>query len=295
MLKSVILRMAFKFYQLFFVRPLMAVFHNTGLVTKWGLRDIHYAIWSRLMPKEPVSLRGMKFHLPPHSAYLSTLICNNQYEEFELEVFSSEIKPGQNILDVGANIGIYTVTAALKTGNTGKVIGVEPEPVNMGILRRNILLNQLPNVVLIEKAASDRTGILPLYKSKELLAHSLSGVESLNDGSVDVEQVLLDFAIGHEIPIHVIKMDVEGWELKAMAGMKRLLNSSDLSRLFIEYCPIHQQRAGAPPDRLPQELERLGFALYHINGNKKSVDKISSERAFERAEKEGLINILAKR
>jgi len=94
-------------------------------------------------------------------------------------VFNNTLREGMIFCDVGANIGIYSLLAARLVGPTGKVIAVEPEPANAALLRKNIALNQYKHVEVIEKAISERPGILELYLSNYAGSHSIFPIQQI--------------------------------------------------------------------------------------------------------------------
>lgn len=194
-----------------------------------------------LIPRDSVipilrgPLRGKKWIVGSsvHGCWAGT------YEVDILAAFASAIKPGSCIYDVGANVGIFTLLASIKTGPTGKVYAFEPFPRNARYLRRHIELNQLQNCCVMEVAASDAEGIQKLSTSCEYSMCRFSP-----DGDLAVSCVTLDACIYGEKklrPPNVIKMDVEGAEFFALQGATRALSEYHPS-LFIEIHGTDQHR-----------------------------------------------------
>ena len=153
------------------------------------------------------------------------------YEVGTLKAFASVIAPGSCIYDVGANVGIFTLLASVTTGATGKVYSFEPFPRNARYLRRHLELNQLQNCCVMEVAASDAEGTQRFLTASENHMGHLSG-----DGDLDVSCVTLDACIYGEKklrPPNVIKIDVEGAELRVLQGATRSLTEYHPS-LFVE-------------------------------------------------------------
>src|ERR1035437_453528 len=88
-------------------------------------------------------------------------IFKRKQDAMELKLIRSIVKPGFNILDIGANIGFYTKLFSQLTGPTGSVHAFEPETTNFKYLQNNLRANK--NVTLINKAVSDKTGPLKIY------------------------------------------------------------------------------------------------------------------------------------
>ena len=80
------------------------------------------------------------------------VLSSGTYEPEETRLFRSKCRPGDTVIDVGANVGWYTVIASKLVGKKGRVIAFEPEPVNFAILKKNVLANGCENVILELKA-----------------------------------------------------------------------------------------------------------------------------------------------
>ena len=89
-------------------------------------------------------------------------------EKYETELFKKMVQDGMVVVDIGANIGYYTLIAAKLVGNKGIVYAFEPEPSNYELLCQNIAINGYTNVVPIEKAVSKTSGKTKLYVNAAL-------------------------------------------------------------------------------------------------------------------------------
>jgi FkbM family methyltransferase len=134
------------------------------------------------------------------------------------------LEPGGTVLDVGGQIGLFTVLAARRVGPEGRVIVLEPEPSNHALLLRNVALNRLHNVIVIRKAASSGPGVRSLSLSPVNPGiHSLSF--RVGDRAIEVETVTLD-QLAKEAglaEVSLLKVDVEGEELEVLKGAATLL------------------------------------------------------------------------
>lgn len=149
------------------------------------------------------------------------------------------IKNRMNVVDIGANIGAYTVLAAEKVGNAGKVIAIEPEPKNYGQLMENIKINSFHNVAPVKIALSDHSG------SEKLYIGSLSGHHSLkrrflfhpekNAPFVKVEVDTLDKLFKRLAlrKIDIIKIDIEGAEMPALIGAKETIKNNPNIKIIV--------------------------------------------------------------
>lgn len=173
------------------------------------------------------------------------LVTTGQYDVPFTAFLRRELSRGMVAFDVGANIGVFTVLMAWQVGPPGFVVAYEPAPRSLQLLRENVAMNYLtPWVEIVPRAASDREGHATLYTTSRF-----HGTTSLNRhdaayarhfGGLDVEDQVqielepLDRHVGRFEEIALIKVDVEGAELHALRGMRRLLASGTVRRLSVE-------------------------------------------------------------
>ena len=165
------------------------------------------------------------------------------YEEPVRDVLRKRLAPDDVCLDVGANVGVMTLLAASCVGPGGRVIAVEPNPDNVQLLYRGILLNRLTNVEVLPLAAADCRAMF-----------SLSGRSNtvIDAGAPEmagrlVQSVVLD-EILHDLPrLDVVKMDIEGGEPAALRGLLRLV-TTHRPTLVVEFNPscLDRRREDAP-------------------------------------------------
>ncbi|MEW6535514.1 MAG: FkbM family methyltransferase [Candidatus Auribacterota bacterium] len=188
------------------------------------------------------------------------------YESADNRIAQSIIKQGDVILDIGANIGYYTLLFAKLVGKKGKVYAFEPDPYNFSILSHNIRLNGYTNVVLLNKAVSDENGTISLYLSEDNFGdHRISNTEGRTH-SVQVEAIRIDDFIkqqnGAGVGVNFIKMDIQGAEGKAIAGMRELLSYSKHATVFMEFWPAGLKACDSDPRALLDVFIKAGFHLY---------------------------------
>ncbi len=179
----------------------------------------------RRMPRIwDVGYKGLKLRLYPSQNYGDYQIVMHGLhpEEAELEVFANAVKSAQVFVDIGANVGIYTLFAAQSMPPGGRIIAFEPAPDTAQKLRTNIGLNGLTLVTVVQKAVAEEPGRLRLH----VVAENNVGQHSLSDelGSKgpgrghDVDVTTLQAALEREgvSSIDVLKIDVEGFEDRAL-------------------------------------------------------------------------------
>ena len=210
------------------------------------------------------------------------------------------LKPGMNAVDIGAHIGYYTMLFSKLVGKNGQVFAFEPEPENFQLLAENT--GKYRNVKIFKKAISDKSGPLWFYRSEGKTAcHSLLPADFRNE-KIEVQAATLDqFLLENNSPkIDLIKLDIEGAEPYAVAGMRKLFAESKDTMLVFEFCPNNLIPLTASPYKFLEDLQQFGFNLYIIK-NKGELDLIDLSRDRETIEnlirqtRDGYINIFCKK
>ena len=113
-----------------------------------------------------VKVKGNKMYIDTKRNPAIALYDIGGYENAETELFESHIKEGDVVMDIGANIGYYTLVAAKLVGANGKVYAFEPESINFSFLKKSVEINNYENVICEKKAVSNENGKLKLFLHK---------------------------------------------------------------------------------------------------------------------------------
>ena len=247
-----------------------------------ALRAVHIWVVRRLTQ----TLRPGIYKINGHPMYLSgtelSTGLSTAVEPDLINYVASTVKPGVVVLDIGAHIGIFAVPCAHRVGLTGRVIAFEPDPTNCESLRKNVELNGLSNVVIVEKAASSTTASAVLHLSANNTGgHSLHAIPSdsllyppaTNHASVAVLTVTVDgwLAEAGISKVDFVKIDVEGYESAVLQGMQHTLQDNLEIQVVMEYWPWHLCRVGVPVERPLQLMADLGFRFYLLESPIKPV------------------------
>jgi FkbM family methyltransferase len=210
----------------------------------------------------PVSVASARVRVPgPLKIRLSVVASNIRLHR----LMAAAATPGATVVDVGANTGYNTVYAAALVGPHGRVVAVEPAADNARVLRDNIAANGLSNVAIHTVAAGRRHETRELFLRGDLSAVNSLFAESVYATVTGVDRVPvapLDALVDGDADL--VKIDVEGAELDALAGMTRLLRSDRL-RVIVEWHPRLQEAAGYSADALPRCLLEHGFGLQAVS------------------------------
>ena len=216
-----------------------------------------------------------------------------EYEAASMAYCKSVLKPGMTFVDVGANIGLFSLMAARQVGPTGKVYAFEPGADNCTLLRKNIEQNGYRNVTIVEKAVSDKTGTCTLYQSGFNTADHRIYHVSNSRKQVTIGCVALDDYFPTGTTVDMIKMDIEGAEESGIRGMKRILNENQGVKFIVECWPAILRKVGTDPIQLFQSLEQTGFVFSFIDDATGAITRMANaEMAVMMCVQHKMANIL---
>lgn len=194
------------------------------------------------------------------------------WEPFETSLVLALLGPGDVFVDVGANIGYFSVLAASRVGDSGAVFAFEPDPENYRLLVANAALNGLQHrITPVAAALSDTAGEGCLFLSTDNLGdHRVyAGDESRHSVPVTLCRGS-DFLAGRVQRLDMLKVDTQGSEYQVIAGlMPWLRNLAQPPRVLIELTPHALRQAGASGRALIEllsQLEQPMWIIDHIEG-----------------------------
>lgn len=199
---------------------------------------------------------------------VSIAIYLEEYEVSEITFIHKMLKPGMVFVDVGANIGLYSVIAAKLVGEKGQVYSFEPASETYNRLQLNISHNKCNNVVPLKMAISEDIGVASMkvvgdgYSAWSSLGNTIEGKEVVLQ---DVQTVSLD-SIAHEYNllgnIDLIKIDVEGWERNVLTGARMVMSESKAPIMMVEFTEENANRNGVSCAELYRFIKECDYELY---------------------------------
>ncbi|MDO4582864.1 MAG: FkbM family methyltransferase [Planctomycetia bacterium] len=260
----------------FFLNSLLT-FSRFFLTRRWLPRGLKKVIWNMdlryLVWREENFLVKTRFGFQIY-ADLRQFIENRIaffgiWEQGTTELFLKSIRPGEIVIDMGANIGYYTLLASRLVGPTGKVYAVEPARLTRERLLRNLELNHITNVVVLPYGAWDEEGETYLNFHTEERGRS-SVIANETQEKIVQEKILLkplwDLIPSEEYSrIRLVKMDVEGAEQRALKGLLPIFEANQPMTLFSEVIPDSLKALGGDADEYIQFLKSLRFDISVID------------------------------
>lgn len=205
----------------------------------------------------------------------------NTYEECELKFLERNLKSGDTFIDIGANIGIYSLTAASLVKKSGKVIAFEPFTKNHEKLNKHLSINNFKNIIIEKLAISDKAGQITIYiNEQEQNCGMASTIEQTYTTKENIQAVTLDeYMAGKNIQhIKLIKMDIEGAEFKALQGMQQTLKKYR-PILLIELDEQILDRAKIFKDDIINFLKKFNYQMFAICSDGSLTNKSLQEKA----------------
>jgi FkbM family methyltransferase len=204
------------------------------------------------------------------------------YDDEAEQFIRSKLKAGDTFLDIGANVGFYSMLASSIVGERGRVISIEPNPKTFGRLRETIEANRITNVLALNLGLDRERGRLSLFIDPESGNDTATMVTHDGRASVEVEVYPLDeVAMAHQIDsVDYLKIDVDGFEPNVFAGAKRLLSEGKIKFIQAEFCDYWLRRNSSSPQMLHQLITALGFS--DTGGAPTFTDNCIIDRFFER-------------
>lgn len=217
-----------------------------------------------------------------HKIYLDTrdrslaphLLLKGYWEDWIAKVFAEQIQDGMTVIDVGANVGYYTLLAASRVGAKGKVYSFEANPAVYSNLFQSVEINGfLDRTVLLNKAVYSHSAKLKFNRLKYhhggstlMNVHAEFNGELMDEFEViEVEAVSLDDYFSNGIPkVDLVKIDAEGSEASIFKGMQDLIAGNPQLKILFEFNPNFILGDNQDPNEFLQELENSGFQIYRI-------------------------------
>ncbi|HXQ75997.1 MAG TPA: FkbM family methyltransferase [Acidimicrobiales bacterium] len=196
------------------------------------------------------------------------LVLDGLWESHVTEWLQRTLRPGQVFIDVGANIGYFTLLGATLVGPEGTVVGIEAHPRLAELLRRNVIINGYHSYVTTwQRAAWSETTELKLHLRQNFASNSSVGsigsdaLARLGDTEeiVEVHALPLDDLLADIPRVDVIKVDVEGAEVHVFTGLGRTLAANPAVTVMFEWSPAQIEDVGDDPGALIDLLVAQGF------------------------------------
>jgi FkbM family methyltransferase len=251
-------------------------------------RNVIFPLRNMLLRHRPITVcaNGLSYVLAPKGSIPLEMWSGRYFEKQELEFIVGRLQPGMTFVDVGANVGLFSIPAAKKVKH-GNVYAFEPATWTFERLAKNAHLNNVRNLVSLRSAVGDYTG-------EAILQINAPGKDGLNtigkpthedSEVVNTERVpittLDEFLIQNSIShVDVMKIDVEGAELFVFRGAAKLLGRPDAPLILYESGCLTKGFSYHPVETM-WLLERHGYSFFVIDSRTGQISIPPSGRAYD--------------
>lgn len=209
---------------------------------------------------------GAKLLVSSHDlSLMPDLVAEGTYDVPFTSYVRRTVSAGMTVIDVGANVGLFTVLLAWQTGPTGRVLAYEADEDNVALLTENVALNYLSSWVDVhDHAVGQSVGRAEFFSTSRFRGNSSliepgegyaalsAGLDTTTVRTVDVAP--LDSLIGRVARIDLVKIDVEGAEYLVLRGMRGLIAAGTVDRIAVE---VSRDRSGSDWPSLVDEIRDL--------------------------------------
>lgn len=220
------------------------------------------------------------------------------WEADETAFMRATIRPGQAVLDCGANVGWHSVLAAGLVGPQGTVVSVEPEPRNLGLLRANLWRHAPANALVVPTAAGEERGLIELRVDEGNRGdHQTHRIGTPGEGraAMIVGVVPLD-ELFEDASFDFVKVDAQGVDHEVLAGLGRTLRRSPDPTVMVEFWLTGMEQRGVSPTAVLNGYRGSGFkiGLLGVGGE---VRAVGDEQILDAAEDGGtrVVNLVLER
>jgi FkbM family methyltransferase len=194
------------------------------------------------------------------------LLLDGYWESWITNVFNEKLREGMTVVEVGANVGYYSLLAAAKIGPRGKLYCFEANPDITEILSTNVEINGFSDrAQIINMAVYSHSGELRFYVLPKHMGGSRLFRPDGENKPIAVKAISLDEFFPAGTRVDFLKVDAEGAEAFILQGSQRLLRENPQISIVMEFIPNNLKAADSSPEKFLQDLSALGFKLSRID------------------------------
>lgn len=244
------------------------------------------------------TLHGVKLLIDPakDNGVELALYQTGTYEKGTIQLLGDFLKQGSIFMDIGANIGLMSTIASKIVGEKGRVYAVEANPKTIEVLRHNCAINLCDNIEILPIALASEKGSAILYENWNVNRGGASLISQGDEHGITVSKERLDDLFSPDSPVHLVKIDVEGFELEVLKGGVDWFKTQQ-PVFIIEVSTQRSNQEGATPESIISFVANFGnYSFYKQKGTKERRGKlVSVTSAQDLPEHDNLIAIPLKR
>lgn len=212
------------------------------------------------------SVNGNIFFLPDDKI-IAPHMRSGSYEGYESWVIRNYLRKGDVAFDVGACVGYYASLFSYSVGSMGRVVAFEPNPTNFLLAQANIKINCGPDTIIISEAVGDTKGRQTLHKCGFNAGDHRLSKEAPYESKRDTIEVQCTTLEEYDIPINLMKVDVQGYEVRVLRGANRQMRSNHSMAMALEYWPWGMERTGDNKREFVDIVYDSGFRVHVVDND----------------------------
>jgi FkbM family methyltransferase len=233
-----------------------------GSAARWAALAVDAVLLRLRLPPLTAQVDGVAVRgFLRHRSFLAEVVRPRQTYA---ELFQSLLRPGMTVVDGGAHVGLYTVLAVRGVGPAGFVVAVEPDLYNLAALRVNVERAGATNVEVVAEALAEGAGTARFYETRSTIGSSL--IERADARVRVVRTTSIDLLLrGRHVDALLVKLNVEGAEPRALAGIREVLARVEPVAILLEVNPPLLTAAGEDVGALVDGLRAQGFVVEYVD------------------------------
>ncbi|MDX1415471.1 MAG: FkbM family methyltransferase [Candidatus Promineifilaceae bacterium] len=234
-----------------------------------------------------VELAEFQQYVRLNDHFIGAAIARDKHYEVNVsQVLRELLRPGITFLDIGANIGYFSLLAAAHLENTGRVIAFEPVAENRELFALSVAVNDFQNIEIHPYAVSDHEAVVALEMGARNSNSRMIDPDLGSDVYQQVKTVVLDHYLTDLNTLDIVKIDIEGAEPLALKGMGELIEQFR-PLIITEFSPkLIVQTSQANPESYLAALVELGYTLAIIDGSARETGILTLDQIMLQFEKE---------
>ena len=212
----------------------------------------------------------VKMYLDITNPYSWDLIDGNEHEDNIKKIFLDNIHEGDTVIDVGANIGEFSLIGSKKIGPKGKMISIDPLNEVTNWLKKNFILNNFSNYEILEKAVGNKPGTMKLYKKSDISEMGILDPDIVENKLVSNTEITVDtidnIVTSKNIEsVAMLKIDVEGFEYEVLCGCKNSFKERKIKKIICEIHSSYLKKKNLNDNMIYSLLEDNGFFIKKLD------------------------------
>ena len=229
-----------------------------------GLPYRHRVVWKAHRAMWRIT-RSNRVQIDGHDLQVDRLdslaLAKGWYEPDETAWYHKNVKPGDFVVEAGANVGFFTLMLARLVGPEGHVLTFEPDPQLHAILQRNISANGYSNITVRRTAVAEEPGEMTFFRASKNQGDNRLFSHGQDGATFPVTVVALDDELAGQPRVGLLKMDIQGAEALALKGLRDTLETRPPRLIMMEFWPHGIAGMGEDPREVVESLVRSGYTV----------------------------------